>query len=614
MAGYKIESERKDVNPSIYINADGKVYVDRFDRDGGVLHNNSGDSRYDSMTYSLDRYGNLKLTTAEGYTYDVKDRTVPVATPPVPKVEDTGGKGDGIELYKALLGSGSASGGGVNAISYGDYLKNYGVDTKKAYSEAVRQANSDYYRALMTYGKNAEMLAGAGLTGAGVSDYGNAAAYAARQGAVATAGAAKMETDAKQAASYAEYLQNLKAQQEAEAKAARAEKMNLITSMMTLGDRDAALGMLNAYGFTNEAEYNSAYNAINSYYDGVDKKAEEQTAAQALAEATALYEKYIADNNSPEWIESALKNAGYSDDVIKSVMSTQQGKVADQIQTEINTRLVNKDYSVAVDGQFIGKNDLDMLVEQNMLEAGSEEYNNKLAQIQAKNAESLTNLIEGAHNDGKRYNIEEVCEEFNIQYLEDDEETTGTAVVKAIRERAEELYNAGDISEEAYVSYLEKDLLYAIDGSIDDKFALRDVCGTLVQLSDYTDNIEGVGEDVLLSLIELAVQKSGMTLSEKYKRETIAYAAHTEYCITINGNTIQFDMTPTGTSNEIQENDVVGAYGNLSVLKDGRIGFTFEHNGKKYFNGLRPSKMIDYSDDQRDILGMMIGSYIVNNK
>lgn len=170
----------------------------------------------------------------------------------------------------------TAGNGTEGAMGYGEFLKNYGSDTQKNYSEAVKTANDAYYRALSTYGKNAESLAGAGLTGAGVSDYGSAAAWGARQGAVATAGAAKQVADAENARSFAQYLENYKAQKTAEAANANAMRSSAIKEAMAMGytDAGAATEYLKATGYFSDEEAAQYATTIANYYVGEQQKAE----------------------------------------------------------------------------------------------------------------------------------------------------------------------------------------------------------------------------------------------------------------------------------------------------------------------------------------------------
>lgn len=146
--------------------------------------------------------------------------------------------------------------------SFSDYLKAYGTDSNKnfeeamnaasqSYGQSVKVANDDYYRSLMTYGQNAEALSAGGLTGAGVSNYGDHAAYAARQGAVATAGATKQlaaavatatkkAEDRGNAASYAGYLRGYYSGESAKEEELKNNRSNTLLGIYNSGETDAS--------------------------------------------------------------------------------------------------------------------------------------------------------------------------------------------------------------------------------------------------------------------------------------------------------------------------------------------------------------------------------------
>lgn len=440
--------------------------------------------------------------------------------------EETGGKGSetAIDAFIAAMqamGSSSSTGG----MSYGDYLKTYGTDTEKAYSQMVRQANSDYYRALMTYGKNAEALGGAGLVGAGVSDYGNAAAYAARQGAVATAGAAKMETDAKQAASYAEYLQNLKAQQEAERKAAVNERNNYMLTLMSTGvDRATALGMLESSGyFSDDPEAkNAAIEVLNSHYDNVDKKTVETANAEnaeAISAAQSEFNSYVSAGYDAEAAFELVKGSGKFDETtLNSVWTAHQNATAISIKRNVDTALASSEYSIATEGGYVTKSQLDGLVAGGQLEEDSEEYNNYLAQIQEKNASSLIGFMKDIHNE---YKDDDVCEAFGIAYDYDAPDEARKAAVKAIRERAAEMYENGDISKEAYYDALEQDFGYELDAIIDEGGfeVMREVCGSILEINGRAGDGESYERLISTAADEL---NAGGQLAKKIVKEIAA--------------------------------------------------------------------------------------------
>lgn len=176
-------------------------------------------------------------------------------------------------------------------LSKKEYIDAYGTDTGSAfkaaldagsqtYGQSVKAANDDFYRSLMTYGQNAEALSGGGLTGTGVSDYGSHAAYAARQGSVATAGAAKQLAaavataekkagDQANAGSYAGYLSGYYSGQSAREDEISTSKQNTLVQILESGltDPEKIAAYLKINGnFTDEeiASYSQEYAGLNA--------------------------------------------------------------------------------------------------------------------------------------------------------------------------------------------------------------------------------------------------------------------------------------------------------------------------------------------------------------
>ena len=122
------------------------------------------------------------------------------------------------------------------------------------------------------------------------------------------------------------------------------------------------------------------------------------------------------------------------------------------------------------------------------------------------------NLIDGAHDNGaKGFDLRMACAEFGIAYDEANKEAVGAEVVKAARERAEELYFAGDISEEQFADYLHKDFQYEVDGSLEEPRTLSRICGKIVDYSNYTDDMSENGEEAYVRMIESAVEMTNFT-------------------------------------------------------------------------------------------------------
>lgn len=219
----------------------------------------------------------------------------------VSEVSVSGGSAGSEASARSEVGSSS---GGV--MSYADYLKSYGVGSGRAYSSAVRQANGDYYRALVSYGKNAEALNSMGLSGGGISDYGAAAAYAARQGAVSEAWSEKLESDAALELSFAQYLKEYDAElseKESELKKNAASLYGeLISSGLAASAAEAAV----------DAEYG----------EGSGGLAREEAEKITLLHDSAAVDSMLSGNYSPltenqytaEYFKKQAASGGMSED------------------------------------------------------------------------------------------------------------------------------------------------------------------------------------------------------------------------------------------------------------------------------------------------------------
>lgn len=218
-------------------------------------------------------------------------------------------------------------------LSKKEYIDAYGTDTGSAfkaaldtasqtYGQSVKVANDDFYRSLMTYGQNAEALSGGGLTGTGVSDYGSHAAYAARQGSVATAGAAKQLAaaaataekkagDQANAGAYAGYLSGYYSGQSAREDEINTSKQNALSQILGSGltDPNQIAEYLKINGnFTDEeiASYSQEYAGLN---------------------ATAI------KKSSAEKIHNDIVNAGiYDEATIRAKYSTIPGITSEELE------------------------------------------------------------------------------------------------------------------------------------------------------------------------------------------------------------------------------------------------------------------------------------------
>ena len=640
----------------------------------------------------------------------------PIETPTItPTASTENNSDDGMAaLLKAMEEFGKVDYTPTTGGGFADFLKQYGNENARAYSEGVRGANAAFYRSLMNYGKNAEMLGANGLSSSGVSDYGNAAAYAARQGAVTELGKARLQADTDAMGEYTGRISAANAEGKAQAQAmANAKVQGLLTAIQSgIVDEASAriiaqqsgvydeeeidkfVGAITAEtansetlfantqslfdnfianGFTPEQakakveqyaqQMPSAYNAelIDSIYnthvnvqnmgksdDPYYVDPNDETYKVNLAAATEAYNKSRADGNSHETALSGVKTAGITDErILNQLKPNYDSGIINNAQNSLQQMLASANYSVAQKatsegGNYVSKAYLDNLVAQNILTEDSEEYKNQLNQLQTKNSESLMNLIDGAHDNGaKGFDLRMACAEFGIAYDEANKEAVGAEVVKAARERAEELYFAGDISEEQFADYLHKDFQYEVDGSLEEPRTLSRICGKIVDYSNYTDDMSENGEEAYVRMIESAVEMTNFTLSKKFTiRETGQISGH-RYDVfevkTNNGQKIKFTYENSGASEKVKAEDVsgeitvinaganydkwpkwlVGAAEERTIvaLNDGRLGIkTKSSTGEIFISPIQIAVSKDWSDDQCSALEKMIAYCIVNNK
>lgn len=352
--------------------------------------------------------------------------------------ESTGTDISGLKEMVTIPVGGSTAG----AMGYGEYLKNFGSDTQKNYSEAVRTANDDYYRALTTYGKNAEAMAGAGLSGSGVSDYGGAAAWASRQGAVSVAGAAKQAADAENAKSYSEYLQNYKAQQAAEAERLNAARSSTIEKAISMGSSDINMvtEYLKASGYFSDEETASYAGTIANFHGEKQKKDLQQSYIDKITTEKIVdldtVAKQAVDGGAYATIEDAKAALGsyVETNVIekKTAQESEQKALIAEIKesgiTDLDDAVANAMYLGAYDSEEEARAALSPVVDENValkkeadeaanIDAAIEEYNNYMAQgvshdlalnlVGQKYSAEVTNKVRESVGETRRMIIED---------------------------------------------------------------------------------------------------------------------------------------------------------------------------------------------------------------
>lgn len=256
--------------------------------------------------------------------------------------------------YLEKYGLSEASGA---AMSYADYLARTGTDTERDYQRTVREAETDYAKARAGYGSTGETLARAGMNASGYSDYITGAGFAAMQNAKVAAADTKALTDAQHATSYADYVADVQANadsynatlkqsyanyllsEEATQKAA-SQELGVYANSLAADGADAATVRARTEAYAKAMGYSLPDNlddmiasAVTAYATKTPSEAAAETEAAETETATlragALEIVNAGTENalSGAQIRQQLAQAGYSDDIIDSVMSDYSDRV-----------------------------------------------------------------------------------------------------------------------------------------------------------------------------------------------------------------------------------------------------------------------------------------------
>lgn len=226
--------------------------------------------------------------------------------------------------YEGFVGTGTAPNAEQQGVNYAQGIKDsiYGsaealrkqtdIDIENARQRGIIDSQSSYQKAIGTYGANAEALGGMGLTGAGYGEYLTANAYATHRGQVqdinaqamkANREAASLEAQTKETA-YANYLQNLKAEEES--------------------NKQTAAGLYGEWlsGIKN-GEISPSELKANPYYELLDDNMKTEI-NNAFVSKGANYLTSLSEENDATYsafdAEKALKMAGYSDNDIPGIL------------------------------------------------------------------------------------------------------------------------------------------------------------------------------------------------------------------------------------------------------------------------------------------------------
>lgn len=411
------------------------------------------------------------------------------------------GNTDGSTSGSVVLGG--AQGEAVSgAMSYEDYLKNYGADTTKNYLASVKQANDDYYRSLMTYGMNAEALASGGMTGAGVSSYGNDAAWAARQGAVSYAGAVKQAGDTENAKNYFDYVQTYNANQEKATAEKNKARSDMVNSLITSGITDAATIklMLGQTGNFTSEEIETIGNQIASG----------ATSVVAEADVTAAEQLFASSIGSLGLAATKLAlSQKYGDDVANQVIGEQTAIVKTAIADLV------RQYDPA-------KTDQDAIAELKAYQKQGyltpEEAEGHIATIQQANKDHFEGLLRDARDEYKVGNVLKALGG-DAATIEGEAGSVESKAIKLARDAVVAAYNKGDISLDAAVDMMCGEFFEEIDAVVGTKQQgewLQFICGDMIVWEEYSrkmgnDTLYRELMQALVSKIDIAEEKDAVS-------------------------------------------------------------------------------------------------------
>ena len=277
------------------------------------------------------------FTPASNTSANPTDETVTPAAPTAPP--STGSEETDTETEGEADTSTDVTGEGdktdtAGILSYHEWLSRFGTDTTAQQQEALKAAYEAYERSLATYGQRAEDLAQAGLTGSGVSDNMERAAYAQKQSAVQNALAQKNAGDAANLAGYNAYHDTKQAELKAEAEAEQAEKETLQPQYNQLyyqllegytdeegnvhkamKDEQAVAYMANLYGYTDEEMLEAAREAYKATTGAADKAREDKAVQIAGGTLDAAGSTIAAESLLGKILSSEIDEDDFLDEI-----------------------------------------------------------------------------------------------------------------------------------------------------------------------------------------------------------------------------------------------------------------------------------------------------------
>lgn len=378
---------------------------------------------------------------------------------------------------------------GGAAMSYADYLERTGVNTERDYQRTVRQAETDYAKARAGYGASGETLGRAGMSASGYSDYINGAGFAAMQNAKVAAADTKALADAQHAASYADYVSgveqnaanynatlkqnyaNYLMNEEATQKATSQELGVYVNSLAaegadaeTIKARTEAYARAMGYGLPEDID-----SLINSSVSAYAKKtpteaaseaaAAEAEAANARAGALEIVNSGTENALSGAQIRQQLKQAGYSDEIIDSVMGDYSDRVWLSLKQNVD-RVTTLDEMYPEEGVGYSDKNIDTWVREGELtEAQGAELKAELAD---KRMSAINTALDNSMSDDETLNvINQIVTLSRAGDLSDTQvrslmSRVGAESVQAVVDKSQKSYQGADKIGEPVVELLDQ--------------------------------------------------------------------------------------------------------------------------------------------------------------
>ena len=175
--------------------------------------------------------------------------------------------------------------------SYREFLKTYGEgeSVEDIYSAERKKALMTYDKSKSTYAQNAERLASQGLSGSGYAGYLDDVAKANHQNAMAAIAHAKAQEEQKRYASYEDYLDSMRKEQDS----LEGQVHRTILSSRTI-DTNEAMRVAQIYGLSGSAaknvvDYAVRVNIERKKEDILDKIRTERTSPERAAWLGEMY-------------------------------------------------------------------------------------------------------------------------------------------------------------------------------------------------------------------------------------------------------------------------------------------------------------------------------------